>query len=65
MNILKSKRKRPGFLTMLFCVECNNLFESSMTGRPCPKCGDKATIPAANWAPAKYGMPKLENKREE
>lgn len=47
---------------MLFCLECNHLFESSRIGRPCPNCGDKATIPAANWAPAKYGMPKLENK---
>ncbi|MBA3012942.1 MAG: hypothetical protein KKF12_18520 [Proteobacteria bacterium] len=63
-NMFKTKRKRPAFLTMLLCLECGHLFESSRTGCPCPRCADKATIPAANWAPAKYGMPKLENKGE-
>jgi len=52
-------RKRPSYLVMLRCPECGHLWESSRTGRPCPSCTNKNTIPAANWNPTKYGISKL------
>jgi len=58
-GIFNPKGKKLSFLTMMICLECSHLFESSRTDSPCPKCADGATFPAANWAPAKYGMPKL------
>lgn len=57
-----SKAEKPLFQTTLFCLEpeCGNLYRASRIETPCPECGSGATIPAANWAPAKYGMPKLD-----
>jgi predicted amidophosphoribosyltransferase len=55
-----SKPRKLSFLTVLYCADCGHLFESSRTGRSCPRCASNATLPAANWAPVKYGMPKLE-----
>jgi len=54
------KRPKPKYLTTMICLECGHLFEVSRTDRPCPACGDAAIFPASTWAPAKYGMPRLQ-----
>ena len=61
-GMFNPKGKRLSFLTMMICLEhdCGHMFEASRVSNPCPKCASKAVIPAAYWAPAKYGMPKLE-----
>jgi len=56
----KPKAKKLSFLTTLYCLDCGHFFESSRTGRPCVKCASASTMPAANWSPTKYGMPKFE-----
>ncbi|MBU0971010.1 MAG: hypothetical protein KKC20_10210 [Proteobacteria bacterium] len=60
----KAKKRSPR-LIMLCCLQCGYLFESSRTGSACSNCGDRATIPAANWAPAKYGMPRFKQGKAE
>lgn len=52
--------KRMKFMTTMFCLDCENMWDASNFSLPCPRCASKATIPAAKWAPARYGMPKLE-----
>jgi len=54
-------KKRKRFVTTMFCPDeqCGHLWKTPRTGGPCPKCGNHNVIPAACWAPAKFGMPKL------
>ncbi|MCK5100393.1 MAG: hypothetical protein KAR45_19950 [Desulfobacteraceae bacterium] len=58
-SLVRSKPKKLSFMTTLACLDCGHLFESSRTARPCPRCASSATIPAANWSPVKFGMPKF------
>jgi len=51
------KGKKLSFLITLYCLDCGHFFESSRTGVSCVKCASASTMPAANWSPAKYGMP--------
>ncbi|SDU27227.1 hypothetical protein [Desulfobacula phenolica] len=52
--------KRMKFMTTMFCIDCEHMWEASRISNPCPRCASKVVIPAAKWAPAKYGVPKLE-----
>lgn len=59
-SIFGKKRQRPSYLTTMFCLDCGNLYQTSCITSPCRRCGSGSSIAAARWAPAKYGMPRLE-----
>ncbi len=58
-TILGRPKKRPSYLTTLFCLDCEHLYPASCITSACPRCSSGAVIAAARWAPAKYGMPRL------
>lgn len=62
---LKPNHRKLSFLTMLYCLDCGHLFESSRIGRACPKCGYSATIPAARWSPEVLELGKSKKEKEE
>jgi len=58
-RLFKKKKPRPGFLTVMMCIQCGYIWEASNIGNPCPKCANSTVVAMARWQPAKYGMPAL------
>ena len=45
------KKKKMSFMTTMFCLDCEHMWEASNVSRPCPKCASKQVIAASRWAP--------------
>jgi len=58
-RLFKKKKPRPGFLTVVMCIDCEHIWEASNISKPCPKCASETVVAMARWQPAKYGMPAL------
>lgn len=55
--------KKLSFLTTMFCLDCELIWEASNVSYPCPRCASREVIAASRWAPAKYGMPVLNREK--
>jgi len=58
-GLSSKKTKRLSFMTTMFCLDCEWLWDASNVSNPCPRCASKEVIAASRWAPARHGMPKL------
>ncbi len=45
------KKKKMSFVTTMFCLDCEHMWDASNVSYPCPKCASKQVIAASRWAP--------------
>jgi hypothetical protein len=36
-------------VTAMFCINCERVWETTRTSRPCPRCASNTTIPLSKW----------------
>ncbi|MCD4678045.1 MAG: hypothetical protein K8S18_18935 [Desulfobacula sp.] len=58
-GLFRPGKKKLSFMTTMFCLDCEFMWDASNISHPCPRCASKEVLAASRWAPAKYGMPNL------